>query len=207
MTRRGLVIALSIGFCLALTFSIAQAAERAETPVRKVGDKWVYRDTPGDHMWSRTVVTIEPNGEYTAKRGDDVILKFDAAGNEFDLRGPEYNEQRFKFPMELGNQWFHSRTARWVWGKIGPQEVIEKATWEVQGFEKVSVPAGTFECFRVVGKIWFLNAANVGYADRIYWYCPSIRGIAKLQGRGQGSQGSVMRESASELISFTDGKE
>jgi hypothetical protein len=203
MVRERLVKVLRSGLALALTFGIAQAAERAEAPIRKVGDQWVYRDIPGDHIWTRTVLTIGPNGDYTAKRGDDVVLKFDAAGNELDQRGPEYNEQWFKFPMEVGNKWSHSRTARWVPGLHGPQEVIESATWEVQSFEKVSVPAGTFECFRVVGKIYYLNAANTSYADRTYWYCPSIRGMAKKQGRG----GTWLKESASELTSFTGGKE
>ncbi|MBK6803491.1 MAG: hypothetical protein IPG84_00800 [Betaproteobacteria bacterium] len=49
-------------------------------------------------------------------------------------------------------------------------------------WEPLTVPAGTFDCFRVEGKAE--AAYKASYQQQIketYWYCPKVNGIAKLQ--------------------------
>lgn len=195
---------------LTIGVAAAQAAEVADMPVPKAGDKWTYhrtRDLPRseDHL-SRTVTEVSPTRGYIAIRGDGVPIKFDGAGNEIDQRGPEYCEERLKFPMSVGSKWTHDRTLGMVPGKVGPQEVLGHATWEVEAFEKVSVPAGTFDCFRVSGTEYLLNAVAVGHAFTTYWYCPSIRGVAKSQQVTKSWQGAPEITTVQELISFTEGQ-
>ena len=182
----------------------------AETPVRKVGDKWVYRETttlpPGERQWSRKVTEVLPTGGYIAIRGDKVALTFDAAGNEFDLRGREYNEELLRFPMAVGTKWSHDRRAGVVAGKNGPEEVLEQATLEVVAFEKVTVPAGTFDCFRVVDAFYWLNKASTGHGFKTLWYCPRVGGIARSEYKRENYQGHPIVTTVSQLISFEEGK-
>lgn len=202
---------MSVSLLAIVVSAGVRAADVAEMPVWKVGDNWTYQETSepprSERRWSRTITAVSPAGGYTAIRGDGVPLQFDAAGNELDQRGPEYCEEKRKFPMAVGSKWSRDRTLTMVPGKVGPQEVIERAVWEVTAFEKVSVSAGTFDCFRVSGVAQWLNMAFVGHVTATYWYCPSIRGVAKSEQVMQKYQGATVVTTIAELVSFKEGPE
>jgi hypothetical protein len=180
------------------------AVEVAEIPARRVGDKWAYEETkdtqPARRKWSRTVTEILQTGGYVAVRGDRVPLTYDVAGNELDRRGEAYTEQSLHFPMTVGAKWTHDRKT-----SANSKEIPEKASWEVVAFERISVPAGTFDCFRVFGDIRWINGAEPGYARKTYWYCPSIRGVAAFDEIKQTWSGSAPVRTVSELVSFKEG--
>lgn len=187
----------------------AKSAEVAEAPSWRVGDQWKYHETTdvprSERKWGRTITAVSPTGGYTAIRGDGVAVEFDAAGNEVGKRGPERTDERRKFPMSVGSKWTYERLGSMMWGKMGPQEVLVHATWEVKAFEKIAVPAGDFDCFRVSGVTWWASGTLGGQTTTTYWYCPSIRGVAKSEEVKQSRQARPVTTTVSELVSFREG--
>jgi hypothetical protein len=69
------------------------------------------------------------------------------------------------------------------------EDGYEKASWEVKAYEQLTVPAGTFDCFRVDGVLWGnqtrppLVPAREHY-EVTYWYCPAVKWIARKTTHG-----------------------
>jgi hypothetical protein len=151
----------------------------AEKPTPKVGDKWEFQQTvkavpagESSQPYSRQVVEVQPEG-FKMVGGNNQSLQFDAALNFVDPKGAEYSFTTFKFPMSVGSEWKY--TART--GATGQLE--RNGTYKVAAFESVTVPAGTFECFRVDGE-WQVNGRGyTGRGAEKIWYCPKINFIAK----------------------------
>jgi len=156
------------------------AQPTADRPDLKVGDKWEFNQSvkmvPGEEKsepWSRRVVEIRPDGQVHVAIGKGANLPLDAMLNRIDPRGPEYSVPTYKFPMKTGNEWSYSAKA----GESGMAE--RRDTYKVVAYEPVTVPAGTFDCFRVEGQ-WETSMRNyTGRAREQYWYCPAIKFIAK----------------------------
>lgn len=157
------------------------SAQTADKPTMSVGDAWTYAQTtdtgkgPAESAWSRKVVAVGADGGFDFQIGER-IHRYDAAGNYLDPKGAEYNRTVYKFPMQIGAEW--SYVAR-----FGTQVMMDqRGSYRVVAYEPLTVPAGTFDCFRVEGKA---DAAyKASYQQQIretYWYCPKANGIAKLQ--------------------------
>ncbi len=69
----------------------------------------------------------------------------------------------------------------------------------VLGYEKVRVPAGEFDAFRLEAKgNWVSpNAPAPGTSDLTYWYAPAVRAILK-----QELQVTYMPTTTTELVEF-----
>ncbi len=63
----------------------------------------------------------------------------------------------------------------------------EESTWKVRAYETITVPAGSFECYRIEGEAfrhWQNGAAMVqGYNRKrvttTVWYCPAVKWFGK----------------------------
>jgi len=130
------------------------------------------------------------------------MILTDGSLNPIDSRGAEYSLTEFKFPMSVGATWDYSARA----GDGGLNE--RRGHYKVAAWEPVTVPAGSFECFRVEGA-WqttgrFINARG----SDIYWYCPRLNFIAKRQAENTTESRrnpTVHEEQLSELTKFTPG--
>ena len=61
------------------------------------------------------------------------------------------------------------------------QAAFASGSYKVVAFEPLTVPAGTFDCFKVEGKAE--AAYKASYQQQVretYWYCPKVNGVAKL---------------------------
>ncbi len=154
-------------------------AQTADKPTVNVGDAWSYaqttdtgRETKEAH-WTRRVVAAGADG-YEAQVGDRVF-RFDPSGNFVDPKGAEYHRTIYKFPMQVGAEWTYS-------ARFGTQVVMDqRGTYKVVAFEPLTVPAGTFDCFKVEGSAE--AAYKASYQQQVretYWYCPKVNGVAKL---------------------------
>ena len=167
---------LTAGF-IALEVAAQPAADKPEL---KVGDRWEFSQTvetvPGEEKtetWSRRVAEIQPNGQMQVATGKGEMLTFDAMLNRIDPRGPEYSVTSYKFPMKIGTEWSYS-------ARTGEGGMLERrGTYKVVAYEPVTVPAGTFDCFRVEGQWENSTKSYTGRAREQYWYCPAIKFIAK----------------------------
>jgi hypothetical protein len=203
-----------VGSCLAWSLvaawmcSPATAQGPAEKPTPKVGDKWEFQQTvklvpAGDSSqpWSRRVSEILPD-RIVMVGGTNVSFPTDASLNPIDPKGAEYSVMTYKFPMGVGNEWKYSARA-------GPTGQLERTgSYKVMAFEPVTVPAGTFECFRVEGEWQTSGRGYNGRGSEKYWYCPKINYIAKRVSDFSAvtrDSGTSSEARISELTRFTPG--
>jgi hypothetical protein len=202
-TKRLLAIGL-VSLCWIPTGAVAQGV--ADKPTMKVGDRWAFQQSvkamPGgdkSEPWSRRVVEILPNGQVQLAGGDDHLILTDGSLNPIDPKGAEYSLTAFKFPMSVGATWDYSARA-------GTDMNERRGQYKVAAWEPVTVPAGSFECFRVEGE-WQTTGRYVNVRGRgIYWYCPRLNFIAKRQSeftREIRGQPTVSETRLSELTKFT----
>jgi hypothetical protein len=134
-----IAVSMTIAGAVLLVARPAHAAESAEHPDWKVGDKWIFQsfENPGAKRttWTREVMAARPDGGFDVATGAGETLTFDSDGNSLDKRGPEYSWRRFKFPMTVGASWSHEHKtggSDW-WGWV-------QANWRVVAYEKIRVP-------------------------------------------------------------------
>jgi hypothetical protein len=187
----------------------AAGAQTAEAPHWNLGDKWRFHEksSPPDKEedWSREVVEVLPDGNFSVVMGSGRKLEFDSMGNSMDKRGPEYSWQRLRFPMTVGMKWSHERK---IAGDTWHGQ--EKSAWEVKAYEKITVPAGTFDCFKVSGQAYsnwdsatsIAKGYNRSYNNLTYWYCPAIKWVARWETDANAYVSAPMTHSVSELVSF-----
>lgn len=183
--------------------SPAALAQTAEAPQWKVGYKWTFQSVSGlppvTGTWQREVIESLPDGKFSVQMENGNKLTFDGETNSLDSRGPEYSWKRFDFPLHVGKQWTHERKLD-AYGR-------ETATWKVKAYESVTVPAGTFDCFRVEGVVWqtrnyMMYAPSTSHEDFTYWYCPDVKWVARWKSHRASSQFATHIDSESVLTSF-----
>ena len=208
-TGGGPRVASSVAALLGCAQFACAFAQSADHPEWKLGDRWVFQRVhglpPEESSWSRTVTKRLPDGTFRIK-SDTRVLLFDGEGNSLDKRGLEYSWRRFNFPLAIGKTWKHDwKDAGEVWSAFNTSE------WKVTAYESVTVPAGTFDCFRVEGTIWrsTINAlAPTGKAamsrttELTYWYCPKVKWAAKWSTREQPHVGAPYFHDESVLTEF-----
>ena len=170
MLRAVLVVA-----ALAALPAIAQAPS-ADKPTLAAGDSWTYRQvTDGkETLWTRRVVGVGADGGADMQIGDRAF-KVDASLNVLDARGPEYTRELYRFPMRVGAEWTSSN-------KAFLQYVMDQHNrFRVVAYETLTVPAGTFDCYRVEGASTITYKASFSREIKeTYWYCPKVASFAKL---------------------------
>jgi hypothetical protein len=162
----------------------AALAQKAERPGVKVGDEWrfvVYYTEPSaqpNRTWTITAVT--PAGIRAIENGEPLELTPELNVRE-SPRTKESNPQALSFPLEVGKQWRYS--SEWLFKAKGSKGTIRNEV-AVVGHESVTVPAGTFEAFKLVAKGWLggtspINSQYNAEMTTTYWYAPAARAIVK----------------------------
>jgi len=162
----------------------AALAQPAARPDIRVGDQWqfaVYDSIPTrvpSRTWTVTAVTAA--GIEATENGQP--LRLTAELNVLDSpRHSETNPGLLRFPLEVGKRWTYD--SQWTFKLKGSTGSIAMAV-EVQARERVSVPAGVFDAFRLFarGSLGGTSPANSVYASdttTTYWYAPAARAIVK----------------------------
>ncbi len=177
--RAGSLAALAL--LLAAPAALAQPVARPDV---RVGDQWqfaVYDSVP-TRVPSRSwiVTAVSPAGIEATENGEPLRLTPDL--NVLDSpRSSETNPGLLRFPLEVGQRW--SYKSNWTFKAKGSTGAIAMAV-EVQARERVTVPAGTFDAFRLHarGKLGGTSPINSTYdagTTTTYWYAPSARAIVK----------------------------
>lgn len=172
---------ISIVVCAAgLTGSaLCNAQPVAEKPDVQLGDLWVFRQIGTemgkavDRRWWRRVAELLPGGTMRVEPVYIGQAVFDESWN------PRYSTRSdypldFKFPLRVGGEWSFSSSQG---------EHFQDGHHRVVAYETITVPAGTFDCFRLEGvsiyneKTWKVNYSDTWRMTR--WYCPRVKYIAK----------------------------
>ena len=176
------VRALSIAALVACPMPIS--AQIAERPDAKVGDQWkfaVYYTVPTP-VPSRTwlVTAVSSTGIAATEDGEPLSLTPELNVLE-SPRNRDSNPRLLAFPMKVGDRWHY--TTDWV---FKPKSSNGRAVVDVvvAAYEKVTVPAGVFDAFRLTSTERLSGTSPIGsqYAGEIartYWYAPAARAIVK----------------------------
>jgi len=172
---------------LALALMASPAlAQRAAQPEVRVGDQWqfaVYYSVPSavpNRTW--TITSFTPAGIAGTENGEPLLLTPELNVLE-SPREKHSNPRVLSFPLEVGKQWRYSND--WVFKPKGSNgRALVDVT--VTGFERVRVPAGEFEAFKLVSKEALSGTSPIGSqydaeTRMTYWYAPAARAIVKAE--------------------------
>jgi hypothetical protein len=149
----------------------------AELPQYKVADYWTYnvreeRSGKSD-IWTRTIIDITPEGNLrTANLKNNL---YDAAFNPISPNGPDYNIVPMKFPLKVGSKWTYTKKFDPVYPLLN-----EEGAFEVVSLEFITVPAGTFSCFKIKGDRRRDSKYYALWIESMRWYCPEVKNVAKM---------------------------
>jgi uncharacterized caspase-like protein len=171
---------------------VAAAADkpRAERPVYQVGDKWIRTD--GIYVLVRIEKDIYI---FSAGGGKEFHLSKDLGITKIILDGrPELDLEpatRLSWPLEVG-KW---GVTRGLWRSPPPRPLTSftgnvSTTWQVDAYEDVGTPAGTFHAFRITYRVETISSSFGGsgqqFGEALMWYAPDAQRFVKAQGNLKG---------------------
>lgn len=166
---------------------------RVERPEIRAGDQWRYRVTDRYTDLQQAVVieatTVTENRIYTVSRqaaavnaagmtgaGSGTIAVWDRSWNQVRLGDMEYAPYypSLDFPLEPGKSW----TGTVAYTMASGESVTHELSAQVTGWERVTVPAGTFDCIRIAMRGHLLVQAAIGMitgtVTDVACYAPAI---------------------------------
>ena len=157
----------------------AAAPRRAEIPSLAPGDRWTYKRVdvpPAEQKDFRLEVEVVEGGEIRGTKGD----RFDREWALLSAREGltwEPQAKRFVWPMSLGAM---TKTEYRVTGSQDYPQWTVSATVRVVGLERVTVPAGAFDTFRVevsgeYRQVRSNGRSGSGTFKNTYWYSPEVK--------------------------------
>ena len=182
--KRRLFVAVSIA-SFAATAVAQSSAPRAELPTVKVGDRWKYdqndrRTGVKENEWNRTVMAVSASQIEGTENDGKFVWTSDMNTVESSVAVITGDARFLKFPLEVGKKWDFKYN---FVSKVGPG----KGRWQLDAvivaYEKVKVPAGEFDAFKIEYK-GFWNNDNNGRNGRLTqttWYAPAARAAVKVE--------------------------
>ncbi len=190
--RGFLILAAAITFAGPLVLSAQEKAESPPPGVRvvnapdlKVGDTWVLDNKLESHT-KRVIKGI---------KGDRMIVEVDAGEREMNLEWGVFEGGRLDpisyspvfqlmpFPVWQGKTWSYPYTET-----RSTRRGLQKEKWVLEGkaevWERVTVPAGTFEALRIKVKyggtrLGAGGRAQGGEVNATLWYAPEVNFFVK----------------------------
>ncbi len=198
--------------------SAAGMPAQVPAPTLRVGDQWSY--TRRETMTG--LVSNQAQGRVTAVTGEGYQLAeewqsggpvnalFDFNLNPLRIGNVDFRPAfpRFSFPLAVGKTWQSDVVKR----EVPVQRystVRESVKGAVVGWERITVPAGTFTALRIeVTTVWHdLDAASVrGTSRETVWYVPEVRNVALLHRQDFYGDVQIVNDSVLELTAFSAGK-
>jgi hypothetical protein len=178
--------------------ALGQDSTAVERPVWRVGDSWTYNYIDN---WKKEVVDVsvdkiteisakEIKVEWVSKKfkngtnlfNQDFNATIRNSGSSIEIRSsPEW--PRYSFPMKPGKVWQQQVT--WTKSNEPDWKVVADLKGTAQGWEKITVPAGTFDSLRIElqGRYTGSNSQRnwSGSQKEVYWFAPAVKRIVKYE--------------------------
>lgn len=195
--RVSLIVVLSL---FSLTGSAL--AQKADLPDIRVGDQWQFVEyyaspsTMPNRVWAITSVTaMDVEGR---ENGEPLRMTRELNVRE-SPRNKYSNPRALSFPLEVGKRWHY--VSDWMFKPKGSKGSIA-ADVAVVGYEKVTVPAGEFDAFKLTARETLSGTSPIdsqfaGEVIRTYWYAPEARAVVKTV-----SHNPYLGSSTVELVAF-----
>ena len=201
---------LSLVTCVALTNTWADA--QVGQPDVHVGDIWKYRHIDGftnETVWeySQRVVIVNDHEIVTRLKHPNEKLTslryFTREWNGVDVEETKYDPfyPEYKFPMSIGANWKLSCSSSDIHGIAYSLFFNGK----IVTLEKVTVPAGTFDAYRIENDIETRGAGIntlVIKSHIITWYSPEVQKFIRRESTTS-SDGKVRKNSIDELVEYS----
>lgn len=169
---------------LALGAAGPALAQRAERPDVRAGDRWdfvVYRTDPSITSKRTWIVDrVTPARIEGRDNGEPLVLTADLNVVE-SPRERSSSSVLLRFPLDVGAHWsFASDYLYKPTGSTG--RVVTDVI--VAGHERIAVPAGEFDAFRLEAKAQMRGKSPKGSlidaeSFTTYWYAPAARSVVK----------------------------
>ncbi len=172
----------------------------------KVGDVFRYR--VADLL---TGIEERTYGRRVTAISDNEVIFNDGAPVTDLLGNPIRNRQGMRFN---GNQFFipeYSVGKRWIvnWERVSPNGRIRNIEFDLRVIDKerITVPAGTFEAFRIEGQGWTQGSKNPNVEvsiQRRYWVAAGVRSVIARELVNTNNQNNRnSRTERHELVSYS----
>jgi hypothetical protein len=204
---------LSFVATIIVLFSVNAFAQGTDKPDVHVGDRWSWQHTNGlanekDLTRIEDIIEVSDNEIRTRVRvkgkSESGIATYTREWNPTDVIYAQYdpNLKEYAFPLEVGKKWKSSADKRlFSNGKHG-KFFLEG---EVVAFEKVTVPAGTFDAYKINVALDASGTdedANIGNTVETYWYAPSVKRYVKYENTFK-RDGRVRSKDIYELLEYS----
>jgi hypothetical protein len=176
------VAALGVACGTSLTTSGGAAPRVESSPELRPGDRWLYEWKSGTESGTKAIEIIEIKEVnavryYVARIGETdhfytLDLRWAASIRDAKVEARMVPPQPwFVWPLEVGRRWTH----RGVF-EDAERKSQHNDTFAVVAFERIEVPAGRYQAFKIA------READ-GRDSDVYWYAPEVRWYVKWIGR------------------------
>jgi len=202
---------LGAGILLFASIALAQGMTPIERPTLKIGDSWTYRNLDGwnNKETSRslsTLVSFENDfAIFRSKNLNSGAESTDTVNADLQPCRSMQNDTTiicagaFKFPLATGYKQGIKKLP------AGNGQSYFDGDCEGQGMEKVNVPAGEFDAYRIECKgFWtrvFGGSGSGGFKQTL-WYAPAIRNQVKSTYEDRNPNGSANNKLIRELVEY-----
>jgi len=184
---------------------VALSQPVAEKPDWKVGDHWNFQETttPSGETttWSRKIVGFLPDDRIQVRFGSGRLEQYDSAFNFIPDGRADVVRILARYPLKVGAEWTFET-------KFTEMQGTERGSAKIVAYESITVPAGTFACYRIDTVTYYNNKTYSSHRLWNRWYCPEVKWIAKerLETTIDDPYGIRRHDVAvSELVSFRPG--
>ena len=186
--RRWFRAGLFASCALYLGAPLAQGgAPRADVPTLKVGDRWKYEQNDRrtglkESELERKVTSVTASQIEGTENDGKFVLTADLSTVESSVFVATGDNKQFSFPLEVGKKWEYKYSFA---NKLNPGKGRRQLEANVVAYEKVKVPAGEFDAFKIeYTGFWNSDTnrrPNSGRLTSTSWYAPAARGVVKVE--------------------------
>jgi hypothetical protein len=149
-----------------------------EKPIYTEGDSWIFFNR-NKFKKRKHIFLKEDNEKYVFKIGKSDRTSYIYYTSKIKGTLTGYRNPVLDFPLTVGKQWDHKYQRESEVG--GPRTDIIRASHKVVAYESVTVPAGTFQAFKINVVCEAADSRGIiTNPEKIYfWYAPEVKQLVK----------------------------
>lgn len=179
---------LVLGILLISVLGVASAQTpppRSEAPIFKVGDRWKLeqkdrRTGVKESDLAREITAVSATQIEATENDGKLIMTPELAVIESPTVIITGEAKALSFPLELSKKWDYKYSFK---NKVSGNAGRWQLDANVVAYEKVKVPAGEFDAFKIEYKGYWNNLTSTrnGRLQSTSWYAPSARAVVKTE--------------------------
>jgi len=177
---------LAVACAFHLGTAIAQGgAPRAEAPTVKVGDRWKSEQTDRrtgakESEFDRRVTAVTESRIEGTENDGRFVWTSELNALESSVSSISGDPKGLSFPLEVGKKWDYKFS---YVNKLNAGKGRQQLSAHVVAYEKVKVPAGEFDAFKIEYTGFWNNDANnrSGRFKNTGWYAPAARSVVRFE--------------------------